>query len=79
MADMFERYSEKARGAVAIARIEACQLCARSIDNEHLLLGAANADLESLNRFLPFEVSEQSLRDQILANATKRRMFQGNC
>ena len=72
MADVFERYSEKAHGAVVIARIEACQLCAPSIDTEHLLLGAANADLEGLNRFLTFEVSEQSLRDQILANATKR-------
>ena len=60
VADMFERYSERARGAVVIARIEACQLCAPSIDTEHLLLGAANADLECLNRFLAFEVSEQS-------------------
>ena len=72
MADRFERYSERARRAVVIARIEACQLCAPSIDTEHLLLGAANADLDGLNRFLTFEVSEQSLRDQILANATKR-------
>lgn len=36
---MFERYTESARGALFLARYEACQRGSLSIESEHLLLG----------------------------------------
>ena len=43
-ADMFERYTEKARRSIFFARYEASQFGSPSIETEHLLLGLLRED-----------------------------------
>jgi ATP-dependent Clp protease ATP-binding subunit ClpC len=70
---MFERYAEKTRRAIFNARDEAQKFGASSIETEHLLLGAVRDDPAMLGLFLTSNASEESIRAEIEAHATKRR------
>src|SRR5690349_20428276 len=62
---MFERYTEKARRVIFFARYEASQFGSPYIETEHLLLGLLREDKALTNRFLPRDVSVESIRRQI--------------
>jgi len=66
---MFERYTERARRTIFIARYEAAELGAREIDNEHLLLGLIR-ESHHLLRYLPGLDYIDQLRNEILASVT---------
>ena len=68
---MFERYTERARRTIFIARYEAAELGAQEIDNEHLLLGLIR-ESHHLLRYLPNLDYIDQLRNEILAGVTSR-------
>jgi ATP-dependent Clp protease ATP-binding subunit ClpA len=63
---MFERYTERARRTIFVARYEAAELGAKEIDTEHLLLGLIR-ESHHLLRFLPALNTLAELRNDILA------------
>ncbi len=69
---MFERYTEKARRVIFIARYEASQFGSPYIETEHLLLGILREDKALTNRFLRSQASEDSIRKQINEHTTIR-------
>ena len=68
---MFERYTERARRTIFIARYEAAELGAHEIDNEHLLLGLIR-ESHHLLRYLPSLDYIDALRNEILATVPSR-------
>lgn len=70
---MFERYSERARRTIFVARYEAAELGAKEIDNEHLLLGLIR-ESHHLLRYLPGLDSLDSLRNDVLAASAPREI-----
>lgn len=60
---MFERYSAVARSAVFVARMEAGDAGATSIDTEHLLIGILTVHPE-LAEQLSFKIDAPSIRSQ---------------
>lgn len=67
---MFERYTESARRVLFFARYEACQLGARSIDTDHVLLGLTReAKGIVCDVFALSHVSLKSIRHEIDARA----------
>ena len=69
---MFNRYTEKARRVMFVARHEASQFGSPCIETEHLLLGLLGEDKALANRFLPFHASFESIRKQIEGRSTIR-------
>jgi ClpA/ClpB-like protein len=65
---MFERYTERARRTIFVARFEAAQLGATQIDTEHLLLGLARESRHLLS-YLPALDNIDMLRNDVLASA----------
>lgn len=62
---MFERYTERARRTIFIARYEAAELGAKEIDNEHLLLGLIR-ESHHLLRYLPGLDYIEALRNEVM-------------
>jgi ATP-dependent Clp protease ATP-binding subunit ClpC len=48
---MFERYTERARRVIFVARVEASNFGSMTIETEHLLLGLLHEDKNLTNRF----------------------------
>ncbi len=69
---MFERYTEKARGAIFFARYDASQYGSRPIETEHLLLGVLRENWE-LCRYLGSGSTVESIRRRIEAGTTPRQ------
>jgi ATP-dependent Clp protease ATP-binding subunit ClpC len=70
---MFERYTESARRALFFARYEVCQLGARKIETEHLLLGVSRAARGVVARVLEeADLSTDTLRREIAGMTTTR-------
>ena len=70
-ANVFERYTEKARRVIFFARYEASQYGSPYIETEHLLLGLMREDKALANRFLRQQMIE-SIRKEIEARITIR-------
>jgi len=68
---MFERYTERARRTIFVARYEAAELGAQEIDNEHLLLGLIR-ESHHLLRYLPSLDYIDMLRNEVLASVPPR-------
>src|SRR5256886_9089921 len=64
-ANVFERYTEKARRVIFFARYEASQYGSPYIETEHLLLGLMREDKALANRFLRQQGSIESIRKEI--------------
>ena len=62
---MFERYTEKTRRIIFFARYEVSQFGASAIETEHLLLGLSREDQALLSRFLPEQISNDSIRRRV--------------
>src|ERR1700736_6755893 len=71
-ANVFERYTEKARRVIFFARYEASQYGSPYIETEHLLLGLMREDKALANRFLRQQGSIESIRKEIEARITIR-------
>src|SRR5450631_3961806 len=71
-ANVFERYTEKARRVIFFARYEASQYGSPYIEPEHLLLGLMREDKALANRFLRQQGSIESIRKEIEARITIR-------
>ena len=69
---MFERYTEKARRVIFVARYEASQFGSPYIETEHLLLGLLREDKALANRFLRSHAAVESIRKQIEGHTTIR-------
>jgi len=63
---MFERYTERARRTIFVARYEAAEVGAKEIENEHLLLGLIR-ESHHLLRYLPGLDYIDMLRNELLA------------
>ncbi len=70
---MFEKYSERARRTIFVARYEAAELGAREIDNEHLLLGLTR-ESHHLLRYLPGLDHIDMLRNDVIGASTPREI-----
>ncbi|HWR16977.1 MAG TPA: Clp protease N-terminal domain-containing protein [Terriglobales bacterium] len=70
---MFERYTERARRTIFVARYEAAELGAQEIETEHLLLGLIR-ESHHLLRFLPALNTLGELRNEILASVPVREI-----
>lgn len=70
---MFERYTERARRTIFVARYEAAELGASEIDNEHLLLGLIR-ESHHLLRYLPNLDYIDMLRNEILGTVPSREI-----
>jgi Clp amino terminal domain, pathogenicity island component len=68
---MFERYTERARRVIFVARYEAVQLGSTTIETEHLLLGVIREDKNLTNRFGDVSFSEH-IRTEIERQTTIR-------
>jgi len=66
---MFDRYTEDARQAVAIAKEEAAKLRSPYIEAEHVLLGISHSSESALKEHLRLEEVEDSLRADLGATA----------
>src|SRR5437879_11271462 len=71
-ANVFERYTEKARRVIFFARYEASQYGSPYIETEHLLLGLMREDKALANRFLRTHGSIESIRKEIESRITIR-------
>src|SRR5207245_11093102 len=71
-ANVFERYTEKARRVIFFARYEASQYGSPYIETEHLLLGLMREDKALANRFLRQQGSIKSIRNEIEPGITIR-------
>jgi hypothetical protein len=68
---MFERYTEKARRVIFLARYEASQFGSPYIETEHLLLGVLREDKPLVQQCLPRDASE-TIRMAVEELTTKR-------
>src|SRR5580698_3390694 len=71
-ANVFERYTEKARRVIFFARYEASQYGSPYIETEHLLLGLMREDKALASRFLRSHGSIESIRKEIESRITIR-------
>src|SRR5450432_1623326 len=71
-ANVFERYTEKARRVIFFARYEASQFGSPYVEREHLLLGLLREDKALANRFLRTHGSIESIRKEIESRTTVR-------
>src|SRR5260370_2961122 len=71
-ANVFERYTEKARRVIFFARYEASQYGSPYIETEHLLVGLTREDEASANRVLREQGSIESIRKEIEGRITIR-------
>src|SRR5881275_2086547 len=71
-ANVFERYTEKARRVVFFARYEASQYGSPYIETEHLLLGLLREDRALAKRFLGEVNAEEEIRSEIARHITSR-------
>jgi ATP-dependent Clp protease ATP-binding subunit ClpA len=69
---MFERYTEKARRTIFLARYEAAVTGSAYIETEHLLLGLLREDKALANRFLHSHAAVEAIRQQIEAQSPPR-------
>jgi ATP-dependent Clp protease ATP-binding subunit ClpC len=69
---MFERYTEKARRVIFLARYEASQYGSPYIETEHLLLGLLREDRALAKRFLGESSVEPGIRTEIERQITQR-------
>ena len=69
---MFERYTEKARRTIFVARYEASQFGSPYIETEHLLLGLLREDKALANAFLGSHTAAESIRRQIEQHTVPR-------
>src|SRR5712664_3517974 len=69
-ANVFERYTEKARRVIFFARYEASQYGSPYIETEHLLLGLMREDKALANRFLRQQCSSELIRNEIAGRIT---------
>ena len=70
---MLEKYTERARRTIFVARYEAAELGAQEIDNEHLLLGLIR-ESHHLLRYLPNLDYIDMLRNEVLATVPSREI-----
>jgi len=68
---VFEKYTEKARRVIFLARYEASQFGGPVIETEHLLLGLLREDKALASEFLPLNALG-AIRKQIEASTVKR-------
>src|SRR5438552_7025607 len=71
-ANVFERYTEKARRVIFFARYEASQYGSPYIETEHLLLGLLREDRALAKKFLGEVNSEEGIRAEIEKHITPR-------
>src|SRR5437762_9869892 len=71
-ANVFERYTEKARRLIFFARYEASQYGSPYIETEHLLLGLLREDRALANRILGEVNSEEGIRAEIEGHIASR-------
>src|SRR5881397_1641271 len=64
-ANVFERYTEKARRVIFFARYEASQYGSPYIETEHLLLGIMREDRALVKQFLGQSNAESEIRAEI--------------
>src|SRR5215470_6750515 len=64
-ANMFERYTERARRTIFFARYEASQFGSRVIETEHLLLGVFREDKALASQFLTSPLKVEAIRHSI--------------
>src|SRR3990172_7099294 len=69
---MFEKYTEKARRVIFMARYEVSEFGASSIEPEHLLLGLLRKDISLVTRFIPANVPVEMIRGQVESRMPKR-------
>jgi ATP-dependent Clp protease ATP-binding subunit ClpC len=69
---MFERYTEKARTVIFVARHEACQHGSPYIETEHVLLGLLREDRALTSVVLPAAKTIDAIRKEIEERATLR-------
>jgi len=69
---MFERYTERARRVIFLARYEASQFGSTTIETEHFLLGLIREDETLFARFLRNHSSNESIRKEIEARIAVR-------
>ena len=69
---MFERYTEKARRVIFVARYESRKFGSPYIETEHLLLGLLREDKALANRFLRSDSAVESIRKQIEGHTAPR-------
>ena len=62
---MFERYTERTRQLIPLARYEAAQFGSTIIETEHFLLGLIREDKNLTSRFLRNHSSIESIRREI--------------
>ncbi len=72
VANMFERYTEKARRCIFFARYEASQFGSPYIETEYLLLGLLREDKALVYRFLGSHSVVESIRRKIERSSTPR-------
>lgn len=65
--NVFERYTERARGVILFGRYEANVFGSTTIETEHLLLGLLREDKNLMSRFLRNSTSAESIRKDIEA------------
>jgi ATP-dependent Clp protease ATP-binding subunit ClpC len=70
---MFERYTERARRVIFVARCEASEFGSPYIETEHLLLALLQEDMAMVKRFLPSDPALESIRKQIENHTTIRK------
>src|SRR5882762_5435694 len=74
-ANVFERYTEKARRVIFFARYEASQYGSPYIETEHLLLGLLREDRGVAKRFLDEASAEEGIRAEIEKHITPGEQF----
>src|SRR5207237_8919725 len=68
---MFERYSERARRLIFLARYEASQFGSMTIESEHLLLGLIRENGHLIQRFVP-GTTPNTIRGEITTHLVVR-------
>src|SRR3954452_18783677 len=68
---MYERYTEKARHAIFMAREEAARVSSSYIEPEHLLLGAMRSCEAELDEALNLKGLEDSVRTELARTAQR--------
>src|SRR5262249_13612742 len=69
---MFQRYKERARRVIFVARYEAVQFGSRTIETEHLLLGLIHQDKNLIKGFLGDHSLTEDIRSEIERLSTIR-------
>jgi len=73
---MFERFTEKARRVIFLARYEASQYGSNTIEIEHLLLGALKEDRDLIKRFSGSSTSAENIRTEIEKLEGRKRFLE---